>query len=356
MTGVLCLIVVLGFGSQVDGLPPPAGLAVMPVRLTDAAPGATSAEAEILAVLLTRAAGRFHAQAVRGPVEWPAAAREAALQCEDTMCAARVGAALGAEDVIMPRLTRDGPQQVLSLYRVRVADARVLASSVGTVSGVRADGLMDGVEPLVAQLFPEAGNRWGGVVASPMAGGTASLEVATVAEDALDFEMGTGWNATPGQDWGAHAMPVEGPRRRRMGWEAFYERVGRPDLAERLDLRTRVRTALNTLNAIGSGVGLLAVCVASLAGLFLLLLPAIARTNPPPLVPPQWVVAGGPVWWFGLVLLGLSATVGFVWFMAGSSLPSPASFIQAQPLGETEIRALAERYNRGEQHVLDAEQ
>jgi hypothetical protein len=73
----------------------------------------------------------------------------------------------------------------------------------------------------------------------------------------LDFDEIIGGPAIGGDEY----FPVRGEKKQRIGWEAFYKQVQRPDLATRVSDRWWTKTVLTTagvLGLLGSTVGITA--------------------------------------------------------------------------------------------------
>jgi hypothetical protein len=75
------------------------------------------------------------------------------LGCQETGCLAEIGGALGAQEVVTGSLVRLGDTFVLTLRRVDVSKALVIADVSETVKGAKEEQLLDAVQNGAEQLY-----------------------------------------------------------------------------------------------------------------------------------------------------------------------------------------------------------
>ena len=295
--------------------------------------------AEAMGALLAQEVARQGGRRVITAAELEPTARERSEGCGDAACAVTVGREAGAVEVVFSRLDRVGSQHVLVARRVRVVDGRVAGTSATRVPSGDPAAVLDALPAAVAELQAVR-------AAAPAVRGRP-IDVEGAPREPVDAWLG--FEVEPGHgaslDWGAVAYPVEGPGKARLSWSEFYRRVGRVDLAEAFEERARARQWIAWLANMASAGVMLVLGLAGLTGLALLL-PSLQRGNAAPAVPPALAQPEGPLWWAGLGLVVVSLLAGLLFFIGDVAFPSPSMLVPAQPLGEADIRALADGHNR----------
>jgi hypothetical protein len=314
--------------------------------LVTSSQGEPSSDSGTLAAILGQELTRQTGHAVVSWLEVPTALRQRALGCADAPCAVELGRQMRVADVVVGRLDRVGSQQVLMLHHVRVSDGKVLGSSVTRVVSTDAAAVLDAVPAAVGEMVgttsPQPVERVTGMRVHSM---EVDVEARASTKGTLGFEGDPGVHSAL-VEWGSVAYPVEGPGKTRLSWGEFYRRVGRVDLAEALEQRAQIRTWLTWISNAASAAVLLVLGVMGLVGLGILLFPAVNRNAQSQGVPTMFTQTGGPFWWAGMALLCVASLLGVLLFVGETSFPSPAMFMNAQPAGEVEIRAMADEYNR----------